>query len=135
MEFLKNGRTVDPAAWLILWKLGVLGDPVYRAKGFDLTPLSVLIERLGETYGLGHEVILYTASITFGGEPWIKQVPLGKLSKVALTASMTLCVPPGKSTKPDKSVYERLGMILPGAKGRGTKHRRISESSSPRANR
>jgi hypothetical protein len=142
MEFLKNGHMVDPAAWLILWQIGVMGDPVYRSKGFDLTPLPLLVERLCKTYDPGHEAILYTASITFGGEPWTKRVALSKLAKAKLTASMTLCIPPGQATKPDMRVYERLGMALPGAEKRqrgarkpATKRHRATEMSSPRAGR
>jgi Tetrapyrrole (Corrin/Porphyrin) Methylases len=115
MEFLKNARIVDPSALLILWQIGVMGDPLYKTKGFDLAPLPFLIERLCRTYAPNHEVILYTASIAWGGNPGIQRVPLSKLAGARLNANMTLCIPPGQPVRPDLQIYQRFGLALPGA--------------------
>jgi hypothetical protein len=117
MDFLKNGRRADPSSLLILWQIGVMGDPVYRAKGFDLSPLPVLVERLCRVYDPDHEVILYGAPIRWGDEPIIEHTPLGRLADVRLSSTLTLCIPPGQPTRPDVKVYKRFGIPLP-AKGR-----------------
>jgi hypothetical protein len=94
MDFLNNSRIVDPSSLLILWQVGVMGDPLYKVQGYDLSPLPRLIDRLGQLYGLHHEVIVYVAPIHWEGEPQIERVSLGQLATARLSASSTLCVPP-----------------------------------------
>jgi precorrin-6B methylase 1 len=113
MDFLKNGRKVDPTSLLILWQIGVMGDPVYRTKGFDLSPLPLLIERLLEDYDANHEVIVYVAPVQWGGEPVIERLPLRKLASARLTIISTLCIPPGKPIRPDVNLHRRLKLPLP----------------------
>ncbi len=94
MDFLQNHRQPDPTALLLLWQIGVMGDPVFRTKGYDLKPLPRLVARLGELYGPDHEVILYVAPLPFAALPLVKRLPLRRLARAKLTAAMTLCVPP-----------------------------------------
>jgi hypothetical protein len=114
MDFLKNGRIVDPSSLLILWQIGVMGDPVYKVNGYDLSPLPLLIERLGRLHGPDHEVIVYVAPIHWGGEPEIERVAIQHLAGARLSARSTLCVPPGQPTRPDVEVCRRLNLPVPG---------------------
>jgi hypothetical protein len=104
MDFLKNGRQADPSSLLLLWQIGVMGDPLYKSTGYDLAPLPHLIERLSQIYGSDHTVILYIAPIDWGGEPIVERVPLCRLADARLLARSTLCIPPRHATKPDMGV-------------------------------
>ena len=108
MDFLKNGRHADPSSLLLLWQIGVMGDPLYKSTGYDLSPLPLLVERLCQTYGPDHTVFVYAAPIDWGGEPMVERIPLGRLADARLLARSTLCIPPGKATRPDVEVCRRL---------------------------
>jgi hypothetical protein len=112
-DFLLNGRHVDPTTLLILWQVGAVGDPYFKAKGCDRTALPLLVERLCRVYGADHEGILYAAPIQWGGEPAVERVRLGRLADARLSASSTLCILPAQPARPDVEVYERLNLPLP----------------------
>lgn len=94
MDFLARGRRVDPSSLLLLWQIGVMGDPLYRPAGFDISALPRLVERLAAIYGPEHEVIAYLAALHFGGEPAVERFPLRELAGARLSPLTTLCVPP-----------------------------------------
>ena len=94
VDFLENGRQIDSSSLLILWQIGVMGDPSFRPKGYDLSRLPLLLERLCRFYGPNHKAIVYQAALHWGGEPHIKRVLLGQLAKARLSSTMTLCIPP-----------------------------------------
>jgi hypothetical protein len=98
-DFLRNGQSVDPACLLILWQVGVTGDPAFTRKGYKNSALPLLIERLCRFYGPDHEVIVYSAAIHWAAEPIIEHVPLGQLDKARLAGSSTLCVPPVRADR------------------------------------
>jgi hypothetical protein len=107
-DFLKNGQNVDPTSLLILWQIGVTGDPAFTRKGYKNSALPLLIERLCRIYGPDHEVIVYAASIHWAGEPSIERVRLSKLNKARLLGSSTLCVLPARALNPEVEAREPL---------------------------
>jgi hypothetical protein len=112
-DFLMNGRQVDPSSLLILWQLETIGNPLSKKKRGRLPALPLLIERLSQFYAPDHEVILYVAPLQLFGEPAIRRLPLRRLVKARLSASSTLCIPPGQPTRPNVEVYKRLNLPLP----------------------
>jgi|SRR5579884_910511 len=112
-DFLMNGRHADPASLLILWQVGIIGNPFFRSNGCDLTALPLLVERLCRVYGADHCGILYAAPIEWGGEPSVQQVSLGRLGEARISSSSTLCVPPSQPPRPDLEMYKRLNLAVP----------------------
>jgi hypothetical protein len=112
MDFLRNGRQVDPSGLLLLWQIGAIGDPLYKTTGYDLSALPLLIERLCRTYDPNHTVIVYVAPTSWGGEPIVQRVPLCRVADAKLFAGSTLCIPPGRPTRPDLEVCERLKLRM-----------------------
>jgi hypothetical protein len=95
-DFLTNDRHADPACLLLLWQVGTVGNPVFKAVGTDRPALPFLVERLCRIYGADHEAILYAAPMRWGEEPAVERVSLGKLGQARLSASSTLCIPPAE---------------------------------------
>ena len=112
-DFLKSRRRIDPTSLVILWQIGVIGNITYEAKGYDLSALHILVERLYEFYSPDHHVFVYEAAIYFGGEPMIKRMPLRALADSEFPTMATLCIPPGQATTPDIEMYSRLNIPLP----------------------
>jgi precorrin-6B methylase 1 len=112
-DFLVNDRQVDPSSLLILWQIEVIGIPVFRKKRGKLPALPLLVERLCRIYGPNHKAILYIAPMQLFGEPIIQRLPLQRLAKARLYGSSTLCIPPGRPTKPNVSIQKRLNLPLP----------------------
>jgi hypothetical protein len=140
MDFLESGRQIDPSSLLILWQIGVMGDPMFKPKGYDLSPLPLLVERLCRVYRPNHKVIVYVAGLHWGSKPLIKQLPLRQLANARLSASSTLCIPPGRPTRPDAEIARRLKLLLPEEKRRRRSRRsrkqpKLSGKSSPRGSR
>ncbi len=134
IDFLKYGHQADPSSLLILWQIGVLADPVFKTMGYDLAALPLLVERLCRRYRRDHEVIVYVAPVFLAGEPVVERVPLSGLGAARLSASSTLCIPPGRPAKPDRTVYRRLNLPLPGqssAKRLPPKRRKAASRRTP----
>jgi hypothetical protein len=109
-DFLLNSRTVDTSAQLVLWQVGVLGDRTYRIGGYDLQGFPLLVERLTELYGSGHEVTVYEAPLFVGVAPVVTRLALVHLTPAYVHAGATLYVPPGRPTKSDRAMAVALGL-------------------------
>jgi len=92
-RFLERGPAIEPTAALVLWQLGVLGDPTSASKPRP-GALGRLLERLLELYPPEHEVAVYEAAPYPGVEPIVRRLPLRALADDALTPLSTLYVPP-----------------------------------------
>jgi hypothetical protein len=100
-DFLMNSRRVDPSASLVLWQIGVVGDPTFQRWGYDLSALPSLVMRLCLDYPPGHVVCVYEAAVYPGCEPSIRPVPLGALPSTPLSPMSTLYIPPARPPVPD----------------------------------
>ena len=63
-DFLLNGRAVDTSAAVILWQVGLVGDPGYNRNGYDIAALPLLVERLCRFYPPAHLAYIYDAAVT-----------------------------------------------------------------------
>lgn len=106
-NFLLTNRPVDPAAVLILWQVGVLGEWGY-GRGTDSRRLGLLVDRLVDIYSTEHEVTLYEASPYPIGDALVMRIPLGQLAEAVVTAATTLVVPPREQARADATVRDRL---------------------------
>jgi uncharacterized protein YabN with tetrapyrrole methylase and pyrophosphatase domain len=108
-DFLASRRRFDPTSSLILWQVGVLGEPSVRD---DMTcrpeRLRVLIDALRRHYSVRHPVVLYEAAQFSVCNPVIKRVPLFKLLKQTILPMTTLYLPPRPSRAEDPRIMRWL---------------------------
>lgn len=104
-DFLAARRRFDPSSALILWQVGVLGEPSVRA-GMTCRPerLAILAGRLRRFYPPRHRLILYEASPFAICEPAITRTTLAQLPQLSVPPMVTLYVPPRPSRLRDPRV-------------------------------
>lgn len=108
MQLLLKNYRIDPRCHLILWQIGVMGDPLFRPQGYDLSALPLLIERLSAEYSPEHVVTVYSAPLQEAAMPSVCPTQLGQLKRSMLSSASTLYVPPLKTAEPDPAVVTRL---------------------------
>jgi uncharacterized protein YabN with tetrapyrrole methylase and pyrophosphatase domain len=94
-DFLASRRRFDPTSALVLWQVGVLGEPSIR-KDMSCRPerLEVLTAFLRRYYPARHRVVLYQAAQFPICDATIKRVELQRLPREIVRPLMTLYVPP-----------------------------------------
>jgi uncharacterized protein YabN with tetrapyrrole methylase and pyrophosphatase domain len=107
-DFLVNGRRVDPSSALVLWQVGVLGDPSFSLEVRQSSPLDLLLRRLASTYAGDHQVCVYEAAVLPGREPAIHWLPLAGIERQHLSIVSTLYVPPTEPPRFDLVLYHAL---------------------------
>ena len=104
-DFLAYRRRFDPTSALILWQVGVLGEPSFPTEaGCRPERLERLTRVLRRHYDDRHPVILYEAAQFAVSEPRITKIPLSKLPTTRLWSITTLYIPPKPSRTPDAAV-------------------------------
>lgn len=107
-QLLFYERRIDPAGYLVLWQVGLVGDrslarfqtgPAYR---------QVLVDLLSQDYPLDHQVIIYRGVTLPIDKPRIRHVALRDLPHVPLTAEETVVLPPAETLKPNLAIQARL---------------------------
>lgn len=107
-QLLFYQRRIDPAGYLVLWQVGLVGD---RSLGrFQTGPAyrQVLVDLLGKDYPLDHEVIVYRGATLPIERPRIRRVALRELPDLPITAEETVVLPPAQALKPNRDILERL---------------------------
>jgi hypothetical protein len=109
-DFLGARRRFDPTSSLILWQVGLLGEPsVRRDMACRVERLSVLTDSLRRFYPSRHQVVLYEASQYPTCFPIIKNVRLEQLPRQKILPTMTLYVAPLRRQRPwDRRVLRWL---------------------------
>ncbi|HKB12854.1 MAG TPA: SAM-dependent methyltransferase [Vicinamibacterales bacterium] len=104
-DFLLRRRKFDPTAALILWQVGVLGEPGIRPK-MQARPerLQRLVDTLAPHYPPRQAVILYEAPEFPISDPVIDRIALRRLAEERIEPKTTLYVPPRPATRLDKRV-------------------------------
>lgn len=110
-QFMFNRRRLDPAAYLILWQVGLAGDQSLARFSTGAAYRQVLVDVLGRDYPLDHEVILYQAATLPTFRPKIIRMPLRDLPKAETDMHFTMVVPPAESLQPDHEIRERLSAL------------------------
>lgn len=107
-QFMLNRRRLDPAAYLILWQIGLAGDQSLARFSTGAAYRQVLVDVLSRDYPLDHEVILYQAATLPTFRPKIVRIPLRDLPNAAADMHFTMVVPPAQTLQPDHEVRARL---------------------------
>lgn len=105
-DLLLNRRRFDSSAELLLWQVGMVGNPYYRS--YEPVGLPLLVEFLAEHYGPEHEVVLYEAAVRPGQEPVIERVPLARLPEARINERSLLYVP----ARPMESLHLETALQL-----------------------
>jgi uncharacterized protein YabN with tetrapyrrole methylase and pyrophosphatase domain len=114
-DFLVHHRRFDPSSHLVLWQIGVIGEPLFRKdRPKQAQGLALLVERLLEHYSPDHELVIYQAPELVILEPLIERVRLADLAAGPVTPMSTLYVPPRERRTADPAVLQRLGLPLRG---------------------
>jgi hypothetical protein len=111
-DFLVRKRAFDPHATLILWQVGIIGEASYRPEGYNLAPITLLVERLLETYSSSHVVKLYEASPLPGFPATIIPVEIKDLPKAKILPTYMLYIPPLELAKLDRTMLGRVRTLL-----------------------
>lgn len=112
-DFLIRPPIFDPGVSLVLWQVAGIGPRVGRTETAR-HGLAVLAERLRQTYGAEHEVVLYEAPQYPIGGPSIRRIHLGDLEESVVTPMATLYVPPKGPRRPDPGMVRRVGISTEG---------------------
>lgn len=112
-RFMLYRRRIDPAAWLVLWQVGVAGDRTLARRVTGEAHRKVLVDLLEADYPSGHEVILYRAATLPTQPSLIRRMPLSQLPHAAVDPLDTLVVPPAETLLPDPRVARRLAALAP----------------------
>ncbi len=107
-QLLFYERRIDPAGYLVLWQVGLVGD---RSLGrFQTGPAyrQVLVDLLSQDYPPDHEVIIYRGATLPIEKPRVRRVALRDLPHIPLTAEETVVLPPAQTLKLNVALRERL---------------------------
>ena len=111
-DFLLNGRVIDPSSSVVLWQIGVVGDATFKAAGYDLSAMPLLVERLLAIYPASHPMYLYEAAIFHGCDPIIRPITAVELANGPLSAGNTLYIPPAYPSRSDPTTYYRMNAMI-----------------------
>lgn len=108
-DLLIRERAVDTSVPLVVWQISVIGT--FGTKGpINRAGLAVLADRLIESHGPDHDVVLYEASPFPVGPSLIEHVRLRDLPEAGVTPLSTLYVPPARTSPLSAPMMERLGI-------------------------
>ena len=109
-DFLIHERLFSPHSPLVLWQVGVIGDPTYRSAGYGIRNLDILVQRLVEHHPPTHRVVLYEAPHFVICPPRADWIPLAELPKAQVTAVTTLYVPASSRSRANLDTARKLGL-------------------------
>lgn len=107
-QLLYCDRRIDPAGYLVLWQVGVIGNRSVGRFDTGLAYRALLVERLEQDYPSDHEVIVYRGATLPIEQPRIQRITLRELASAPLTAEETVVLPPAVTLQPNRAMLERL---------------------------
>ncbi|WP_144811623.1 SAM-dependent methyltransferase [Aerolutibacter ruishenii] len=110
-QFMFYRRRIDPAAYLVLWQIGIAGDRSCTRFATGPALRRLLVERLIEDYPAYHEVIVYEAATLPISEPRMERVKLRDLPDAQLHMHSTLVLPPAAMLQPDPDMLARIEAV------------------------
>lgn len=110
-QFMFYQRTIDTAAYLILWQLGVAGDRSLARFSTPSQYRQLLSEYLSRFYPSSHSVILYEAASLPTQQARITHLALSALASAAVSGKTTLVIPPATELVANYSLLEKLAAL------------------------
>ena len=105
-RFLAFRRRIDPTSALILWQVGLIGEPNEMPMSSAARPdrLRVLARRLLRSYPAQHPVVIYRASTVPTTGATVRRVRLDRLARAAINPAETLYLPPLANRRADPRI-------------------------------
>lgn len=116
-QFMFYRRRIDPAAYLVLWQIGVAGDRSCGRTSTGSAHRQLLVDLLSEDYPLQHEVVAYEAATLATDRPRIAKMPLAGIVSAELRTWTTLVIPPARPMVPNRDMLERIARLDAGQDG------------------
>lgn len=114
-QYLAYRRRVDPAACLVLWQIGVVGDLGVSRRTTGAAERALLVDKLmTDGYPADHGVILYEAATLPVDRPRIEHLALWQLVQAVPSMQSTLVLPPAVGLERDERMLERLAALVAG---------------------
>lgn len=110
-QFMFYRRRIDPAAYLVLWQIGIAGDRSCTRFSTGPALRRLLVDRLIEDYPADHEVIVYEAATLPISEPRMERIKLRDLPTTPLHMHSTLVLPPSMKLQPDADMLARIEAV------------------------
>ncbi|HEV2621864.1 MAG TPA: SAM-dependent methyltransferase [Frateuria sp.] len=107
-QLLFYERRIDPAGYLVLWQVGLVGDRSLVRFQTGSAYRELLVELLGRDYPLDHPVIVYRAATLPIDQPRIRRLRLSELAQAPLTPEETVVLPPAYALKANVAMHARL---------------------------
>jgi hypothetical protein len=104
-DFLMFRRRYDSTSALVLWQIGVLGEPdTGRTQRRQPERLQALVRTLALRYPERHMIVIYQANTFPTDPPLINRLALKRLPLMRISPNATLFVPPLKQRSPNARV-------------------------------
>lgn len=110
-QYLLFRRTIDPAAYLILWQVGIVGDRSLARFSTGVAYRQLLVEALLRDYPATHPVILYRAATLALESTRMERLSLCDLPNARVELPDTLVLPPSRGMQADVDMRARLDLL------------------------
>lgn len=110
-QLLFYEHRINPAGYLVLWQVALVGDWSLTRFQTGAAYRQVLVDRLSQDYPLDHEVIIYHGATLPIEQPQIKRIKLGDLPGITLSSQETVVLPPATPWVPNTAMRERLAAL------------------------
>ena len=110
-QFMFYKRTIDTAAYLVLWQVGVAGDRSLAKFSTGAAYRKVLLALLKDYYSESHQVILYEACCLPIQQPRMEYLPLSALPNAKMDLKTTLVIPPATTMQVNTELLRQLEQL------------------------
>lgn len=107
-QFMFCERVIDPAAWLVLWQVGIAGDRSLARFQTGAAHRALLVDKLLRTYPRGHRVTVYEAATLPIAKFRADRVRLEDLVGTEVGMATTLVIPPAARLRSDVDMIRRV---------------------------
>ncbi|MGN2243832.1 SAM-dependent methyltransferase [Frateuria sp. GZRR33] len=110
-QLLFYERRIDPAGYVVLWQVALVGDRSLGRLATGPAYRQLLVELLRQDYPADHEVIVYRAATLPIEAPRVRRITLCDLPHAGLTAEETVVLPPAAPLRPNLAMQARLAEL------------------------
>src|SRR5690242_10790960 len=110
-QLLFYERQIDPSAYLVLWQVGVVGNPSIARPDQNVAYRELLVEVLARDYPLDHEVLLYRCATLPIEKPRVRRMTLQELTGADIPAEETVVLPPARALRRNAQLAARLAAL------------------------
>lgn len=114
-QLVVYNRQVDVTMPLIIWQIGMVGDPTHNPSG-KVRSLDVIIEKLRLYYPGEHQVCVYEAALYSVTKPRCDWAALSNLGDLEINGISTLYIPKLKSATFDEEYLRKTGLAIEGSR-------------------